>query len=107
MTQFQTRPIFRTHVLIKFNEDWPINVLQNPYKENWKTEQPPWGPCFQETQTIFELGPDIIRTNFLTKFHENWKIHLTSRVKSAKSPGSHVFHRTRTIFRKLEHVVLR
>ena len=61
--------IIRTDVLIKFHEDWTINVTCRMLTKFYlshirKTATPPGGRVFQQTRTIFEIIQDIIRTKF-------------------------------------------
>ncbi|KAH3799956.1 hypothetical protein DPMN_153580 [Dreissena polymorpha] len=47
----------------------------------------------------------IICTNLLTKFHEDGTINVASRVKNAPTPGGHVFHPPRTIFKLVKDII--
>ncbi|KAH3895621.1 hypothetical protein DPMN_019786 [Dreissena polymorpha] len=48
---------------------------------------------------------DIIRTNIVTKIYEDRKINVTSRVKNAPPPGSHVFQPFVTIFEMIQDII--
>ncbi|KAH3892938.1 hypothetical protein DPMN_017074 [Dreissena polymorpha] len=98
--------IIGMNLLIKFHEDWTINlasrVLTRFYYSHIRKNAPPLGShVFQAKVTIFKLIQDIIGTNLLTKFHEDRNINMASRVltrfynshirKNAPPPGGHVF----------------
>ncbi|KAH3826607.1 hypothetical protein DPMN_128516 [Dreissena polymorpha] len=83
--------IIVTNLLIKFHEDWKINVASRVLKR--KNAPPLDSHVFQAN---ISYRPDL-----LTKFHEDWTINVASRVltrKSAPPPGGHVFSPIWTIF---------
>ncbi|KAH3851649.1 hypothetical protein DPMN_094131 [Dreissena polymorpha] len=100
----------KTNLLIKFHEDWTINVassvLTRLYYCHLRKNAPPLcGHVFQPTGIIFELVQDIIGMNLLTKFHEDWTINVASRKKNAPPLGSHVFQANITIFKLIEDII--
>ncbi|KAH3883284.1 hypothetical protein DPMN_007239 [Dreissena polymorpha] len=82
--------IIETNLLIKFHEDWTINVASRVLT---RKNAPP---------------PDIIGINLLTKFHKDWTINVASRVLTRKnSPplDSHVFQANVTIFKLIQYII--
>ncbi|KAH3734890.1 hypothetical protein DPMN_041341 [Dreissena polymorpha] len=105
--------IIGMNLLIKFHEDWTINVasrvLTRFYYSHIRKNAPPLGShVFQAKVTIIELIQDISGTNLLSKFHEDWKINVASRVltrKNAPPPGGHVFQPTGIIFELIQDII--
>ncbi|KAH3790750.1 hypothetical protein DPMN_168957 [Dreissena polymorpha] len=92
----QVQEIIETNLLIKFHEDWTINVAS---REKCPA---PGDHVFKATKTIFELIQDIIGTNLLTKFHDDRKINVTSRPRPR---GGHVFQPTGIIFELVQDII--
>ncbi|KAH3789713.1 hypothetical protein DPMN_167900 [Dreissena polymorpha] len=78
--------IIGINLLIKFNEDWKINVGYRVFTRFYNTSHicknapPPGGHVFEPTRIILQLVQDIIGTNLLTKFHEDLKRNVASSV---------------------------
>ncbi|KAH3885363.1 hypothetical protein DPMN_009356 [Dreissena polymorpha] len=124
---FQKKHLIETNLLIKFPEDWTINVAFRV-----KNAPPPGGHVFQSTGiifhthwttnvasgvltshvfqanvTIFELIPNIIESNLLIKFHEDWAVNVASRMltrRNAPPLGSHVFQTNLTILELIQDI---
>ncbi|KAH3866088.1 hypothetical protein DPMN_029140 [Dreissena polymorpha] len=115
--------IIGTNIVTKILEDRKINVTSRVL--TMKNAPPPGSHVFQPIVTIFELIQDIIETYILAKFYKDWninaqtiigtnivtkiledrKINVTSRVKNAPPPGSHVFQPIVTIFELIQDII--
>ncbi|KAH3881889.1 hypothetical protein DPMN_005816 [Dreissena polymorpha] len=51
------------------------------------------------------MAKNIIGTNIVTKIYEDRKINVTSGVKNAPPPGSHVFQPIVTIFEMIQDII--